>query len=125
MEVGQALGKNRIARAWAIFSLAKTRESDRRGWKTGTGDDHAIGKDFEHDLSTRVLVLPMGDRVDQRFTQRLGGIFIEAHSVEANDFHRVPSVSVDERYGAIDGERHRTAYILVIAWIAVRFGAAV
>ena len=34
-------------------------------------------------------------------------------------------IAVDEGKRTIDGERHRSAYVLVIAWIAVGFDAAV
>jgi hypothetical protein len=125
VEVGETLGQNGITRAGAVLALAQTGERDRRGRKAGAGDDNPVGENFEHDLAAGVLVLPMGRRVDESFPQSFRGILIEAHTVQADHFHWMAGVSVDERYGAIDGEGHRPAYVLVVARIAVGFGASV
>ena len=85
--------QHRITGTGAILALAEIGQSDGRGRQAGTGDDHAVSKNFQHDFSPAVLVLAVGDGVDQSFPQRLDGIFIQPETIEANDAHRMAGVS--------------------------------
>ena len=125
MEVGEALCQHRIAGAGPVFAPAQTGESDGRRRQAGTGDDHAVSKDFEHDFPASVLVLPMGHGVDQGFPQRLDGIFVQPDAIEANDAHRMAGVPVNEGDGAVNRSRHRPADVFMVVGIAIRFRTAI
>ena len=95
------------------------------GGRPGLGNHDAVGEDLEDDLAPGVLVLPVRHGVDQRLAQRVDRVLVEPHAVEPNDAHRVSGVAIDEGDRALDGERHRSADVLVVARIAVWLGAPI
>ena len=83
MEIGEALRQDGIPRAGPVFALAEVGESDGRRRQTRAGNDHTIGKHFEHDFPSGILVLAVGHGVDQGFPQRLNGILVQPHTIQA------------------------------------------
>ena len=125
MKIGEALCQHRITGTGAILALAEIGQSDGRRRQTGTGDDHTVGKNFQHDFAPGVLVLAVSDGVDQSFPQRLDGIFIQPETIEANDAHRMAGVPVNEGDGAVNRGRHRPANVFMVVGIAIRLRTAI
>src|SRR5665811_895557 len=125
VEIRQTLGKNRVARAWAVSPAPQTGQRDRPRRKTGTQNRHPIGEDLQDDLAAGVLVLAMGDRIHKRLTQTVHRILVEPKTVETDNTHRMAGVAVDELERPFDCQGHGRADVFVIPRVAVRLRAAI
>jgi hypothetical protein len=125
MKVGEALGKYGVSGAGPVLPFTQDRKGERRRRQARARHHHPVGKDFEHDLPSAILILAVRNRVDERFTQTVDRIFIETDAIESDNAHRVARVPIDEGDGAIIRQWHGQADVLMVARIAVRLRAPV
>jgi transposase InsO family protein len=92
MKLREALSQHRITGTRVIFAFTEIGQSDWRRRQTGTGDDHAVGENFQHDFVPGISYWAVSDSVDQSFPHCLDGIFIQPEAIEANDAHRTPGL---------------------------------
>ncbi len=93
----------------------------RPGLETTTRSE----KNLKQDLPSSVLILPMGNRVDDRLTQGFHRVLVDSHAVEPDHSHGMTRIAIDEGEGAIDRDGHRCAEVFVVSRRAVRLCPAI
>lgn len=102
-EGGEGLCDEGIARAGAIAAFAEFGQGERPRRIAGAANFDAVAEDAHEDLAGDVLVVAVGDGVDEGFAQGGSGVFIEAKVVEADGATGVKRVLVDEGERLFEG----------------------
>jgi hypothetical protein len=77
VEVGKTLSQDRISRTGPILSAAQACQCDRLWGQARAGNHYATGKGFEKYLASGILVLAVGDRIDESLAQAIDGILTQ------------------------------------------------